>query len=311
MIKYRSLFSLSKTQNTAEIFANFFPPKQKQDVRELQPWDIPFQNIAKQTIDDFSSWNFLMQNFKDKHLYSQVPILKNYLNYTFIRLLQLHTSKAEGEKSNYFVFNADKTKISFDTGLQNKHNVDLIAVFGKFDPSKNKTQSQLSSDDIQTTLPDWVFQDIMTPLSDTYVQIFGGLVPDIAWYTRDSREYVYDTNYTINHEVHDHLLIRAKERSGMPTASDEAVRTYLRGVIAGIVPKILRNYKIAIPMFYKETQIMQLLLPYEAINGHVSCLLVSRDDAIRQYRIKTILDMDQAYFAARLITRPDRDWLRP
>jgi hypothetical protein len=29
------------------------------------------------------------------------------------------------------------------------------------------------------------------------------------------------------------------------------------------------------------------------------------------YKIKTVLDMDQAYFAARLITRPDKEWLNP
>jgi hypothetical protein len=53
-------------------------------------------------------------------------------------------------------------------------------------------------------------------------------------------------------------------------------------------------------------------LPFHSSNGtDISCFLVERDDANRCYSIKTILDMDQAYFNARLITRPDREWLNP
>ena len=34
-------------------------------------------------------------------------------------------------------------------------------------------------------------------------------------------------------------------------------------------------------------------------------------DSHRRYRIKTIFDLDQAYFSARLITRPHKEWLNP
>ena len=42
-----------------------------------------------------------------------------------------------------------------------------------------------------------------------------------------------------------------------------------------------------------------------------SCFLIDRDDVNHAYRLKTIFDLDQAYFSARLITRPDKDWLNP
>ena len=68
----------------------------------------------------------------------------------------------------------------------------------------------------------------------------------------------------------------------------------------------------AIPMYFVEEQRMQLLLPFHSSNGRdISCFLVERDDQNRCYKIKTILDMDQAYFSARLITRPDKEWLNP
>jgi hypothetical protein len=43
----------------------------------------------------------------------------------------------------------------------------------------------------------------------------------------------------------------------------------------------------------------------------MACFLVDRDDANNCYHIKTILDLDKAYFAARLLTRPDKEWLNP
>jgi hypothetical protein len=108
------------------------------------------------------------------------------------------------------------------------------------------------------------------------------------------------------------MFERAKERSGFPeSASDESVRNYLRGVIENLIPKIKRNYKTAIPMYFVQDRRMQLLLPFVSITGDISCLLVERDDTNKCYKIKTILDMDQAYFAARLITRPDKEWLNP
>jgi hypothetical protein len=56
-----------------------------------------------------------------------------------------------------------------------------------------------------------------------------------------------------------------------------------------------------------------MLLPFESASNpnDISSFLVDRDDHARVYRIKTIFDLDHAYFAARLITRPDKDWLNP
>lgn len=113
--------------------------------------------------------------------------------------------------------------------------------------------------------------------------------------------------------MHEHEFERAKERSGMARHPDEVVRSYLRGTMELLVPKIKRNYKVAIPMYYVREKKMQLLLPFASATNEndISAFVVDRDDACKLYRIKTILDMDQAFFAARLITRPDREWLNP
>jgi hypothetical protein len=98
----------------------------------------------------------------------------------------------------------------------------------------------------------------------------------------------------------------------LPNVADEVIRNYLRGAIELLVPKITRNYKIAIPVYYVEEKRMQLLLPfYSATAGEISSFLVEREDGNKCYRVKTIFDLDQAYFSARLITRPDKEWLNP
>ena len=138
-------------------------------------------------------------------------------------------------------------------------------------------------------------------------------VPKIAWYSKDSRDYVFDTSYSLDKDAFDHLLERAKERAGLPAdASVDVIRIYLRGAIELLVPKIERNYKIAIPVYYVEEKRMQLLLPFTSMDSkNVSSFLVERDDVNQCYKVKTIFDLDQAYFSARLLTRPDKDWLNP
>jgi len=162
--------------------------------------------------------------------------------------------------------------------------------------------------------PDWVYKGCNPSNHWQYRKLFGKQIPKIAWYSKDSRDYVFDTSYMLDKEAFDHLFERAKLRAGLPNASDEVIRNYLRGAIENLVPKIERNYKIAIPVYYVEEKRMQLLLPFYSASGDpsdVSSFLVEREDENKCYRLKTIFDLDQAYFSARLITRPDKDWLNP
>jgi len=61
---------------------------------------------------------------------------------------------------------------------------------------------------------------------------------------------------------------------------------------------------MAIPVWYVAERRMQLLLPfYSANSADVSCFLVDRDDKMKSYCLKTIFDLDQAYFSAVLPSR--------
>lgn len=292
MKAYVSLFKMHREQPVDEVFAHFYPIR--------GDYDEPFALVARQTVDGVDAWHFQQQRFQDKYANQAYPKLRNYLNYTFKRLVVLE----QQEPGRFFVQSQDRDWITFNTGLQNAHGADLMAVFERYRPRPGMADRET---------PDWVFKGCYAPNERNYQGNFGTNQPDIAWYSKDSRDFIFDTEFSLEREVFDHLFERAKERAGMPNFSDDVVRNYLRGALENLIPKIRRNYKVAIPVFYVEEQRMQLLLPFSSASNvnEVSCFLVERDDDLRTYRIKTIFDLDHAYFSARLITRPDRDWLNP
>jgi len=290
MRAYDSLFTQSKIQPRETAFSAFFPPTG-------QPFDTPFKWLAEKTLEGEHAWGFEQAAYQAKYANTSYPKLRNYLNYTFIRLLVLENEDGGG----YFITSQDGSSICFNSGLQDKFGNDLILMFSKYVP--------LAKDEPHS---DWVYRGANTPNAQAFVDKFGTASPKLAWYTKDSRDYIFDLSYSLNDELFDHVFVRAKERAGMPKATDEIVKIYLSGVLKNLIPKIQRNYKVAIPIYYVQEKKMQLLLPFPAVTGDTySAFLVERDDERKRYVLKTILDMDHAYFAARLITRPDEYWLKP
>ena len=298
MKAYESLYSIYGAQKPASVFAHFYP-KRKTPTDPLD-YDEPFKEIARMSLDGYDAWTFQQPRFRAKHSASAVPKLRNYLNYTFIRLVTLET-ESPGE---YFHYSADSSWVTFNTGLQNSFGADLMAVFERYKPKAGCAAPA-------SARPDWVYKGCYPANDRHYRSLFGNRTPKIAWYSKDSRDYVFDTAYSLDKDAFDHLFERAKDRAGLGSVADEVIRNYLRGAVENLVPKIMRNYKVAIPVYYVEERRMQLLLPFYSAKGEISAFLVERDDANKSYRIKTIFDLDHAYFSARLITRPDKDWLNP
>jgi len=292
--RYESLFTKNRQQDARTAFAHFHPTRDS--LTQALDFDAPFITISEKTLEGRDAWYFTQPRFENRYK-NKPPKLRNYLQYTFARLRELE----QQDPGSYFLESDDGNWSCFNSGLQDKHSADLFCVFEKY--------RGVSVDPVS----DWVYKGTETGRSPVYRQHFGIRTPKLAWYSNDSRDYVFNTEYPLDTGIFDHMFDRAKERSGFPPdATDESVRNYLRGAIENLIPKIRRNYKTAIPVYYVTEQRMQLLLPFHSSNGSdISCFLIERDDVHRYYSIKTILDMDQAYFSARLITRPDKEWLNP
>jgi len=293
-VRYESLFTKGKEQDRRTAFGNFHP--NKDPLTGALDFDAPFVAIAERTFEGKDAWYFTQPKFENRYR-NKPPKLRNYLQYTFARLKDLE----QGEPGSYFIESADQNWACFNSGLQDKHSADLFCIFERYHGLNQDTAS------------DWVYKGTETARSTVFRLHFGLRLPRLAWYSNNSRDYVFNTDYSLDTDIFEHMFDRAKERSGFPPdATDESVRNYLRGAIENLIPKIRRNYKTAIPVYYIAESRMQLLLPFHSSNGtDISCFLIERDDTNQCYSIKTILDMDQAYFNARLITRPDKEWLNP
>ena len=88
------------------------------------------------------------------------------------------------------------------------------------------------------------------------------------------------------------------------------LRIFLDGAIRSAQERVRRNYKAAIPQYYRGR--LQLLLPICLSNPRQADLaLVVERHGSSFYRSATCLTLDQAFNNARLIAKPDQDWLQP
>ena len=70
------------------------------------------------------------------------------------------------------------------------------------------------------------------------------------------------------------------------------------------------NFKTAIPMYFPTENIMSLLLPLSIMDDEkVDAALVVEKTKSGNYLGHTILTLEMAYSNARLVSRPDSDWL--
>lgn len=280
-MEYSSLFKQYRDQSPEEIFAHF-----PYNGSAGKSWDAPFLFLAKKSKTP-TAWNFKDKAFRDlpKYQGQQVPILTNYLNYTFKRVLE------QGK----VVYNDDSTQCCFNTGLQTKYGKDIFAIFNR-------------SDKVDT--PDWVFSS----WEDSYSEKLSGFpgCPDIATYIEDASDLVFDVRLGIDPNI-SHIVTKNIERFPEVLRNNETMAVNaLLGSIQTLRDKVRRNYKIAVPHWYEHK--LQLLLPL-VLTGNEDkpdlALVVDKDKNRGIYRGKTVLTLDQAYIDARIITSPDSDWLNP
>lgn len=276
--KYKSLLRRYPSQGIEEIFA-FFPYDKKRN----ESWISPFQQLATMAKPEY--WNFQRDEFKKKD--NNIPILINYLNFTFIRLLQQR-------KVSIF-----KDKVCFNTGLQTIAEKDIYAVF-----SKNRKESA----------EEWYFNGWVDSY-DPRLDIFRTSLPSIASYAEDISDLYFDTSYDIDINIQ-HIVDEPNNRERLPESireNSKLAMSVIQNEVHALKDRCMRNYKLAVPCWYPAHSKVQLLLPVHIDDRTRAdlALVADKDKQSRLYRIRTALTVDMAYSNARLITRPDREWLNP
>ena len=215
------------------------------------------------------------------------PVLRSFLFYTFARL------EAEG-KIAIAPGKAGTEVACFNTGLASERQEAIFAVF-----SKNRDRSP--------TAPPWSLEQFAKE-SDRALTYFSQR-PDIVNYFTDPSELLYDTRIDLVVDV-DHVIGDNRERFPSELKGNEfAMRSALDGAIIAAKRRVRRNYKTAIPQYYRGS--LQLLLPLCLVKPERADLglVVARENQV--YRASTVLTLDMAYNNARLVARPDTEWLDP
>ena len=85
--------------------------------------------------------------------------------------------------------------------------------------------------------------------------------------------------------------------------------TLFRGAIDLALKRVQANYKVAVPTYYKNEICLMLPLSLTTPSKTDLALAIKRNTVF--YTAKTVLTLDMAYNDARLIAKPDADWLVP
>lgn len=257
------------------------------------------------------SWKF---DYEPDGKYS---ILDSYLRYTFFRI----------QKENKICYTKDGLWAIFNTGLVNKTYLPIFALF-----SKNKNSGKQP----------WFFNSFIAEGEKSKVGRISVIDfpnrPKRAQYFDDPTELLYIVSESSNelspnfeHIITDNIerlpisLLKELVSEGISeeTKKEELQNLVAQGNIARKLQerfrtaidvtrnRVLWNYKTAIPTYYPISDRITLLLPLCLVNEDTVdlALVVSKGEG--GYLAETIYPLDWAYKCARLICRPDSDWLTP
>jgi Domain of unknown function (DUF3825) len=210
-------------------------------------------------------------------------ILYNYIRYTYARL-------AEEEKIE---LSDDGQHVVFNTGLVTLNQEPIYAFFGR------------------NQIPDkqpWFLRNWHRRGEHDLVKF--QKLPEMAHYFTTPAALVFDTSKDFRANI-EHIIADNKSRFPSPynTMDDYVLQTFLKGAIDNAKERVRRNYKTAIPQYYRGR--IQLLLPLCISSPSRADLAIVVEDHNSFYRASTCLTLDMAYNNARQLAKPDRDWLQP
>ncbi len=234
-------------------------------------------------------WDYLDEKTGD------YPVLDSYVHQTFIQL-------QKEDKIEYAEQNGVATYAAFNTGLVTPKQEEIFAYF-EINRPPSPTYSYLNLDSQK-----WKFLKFDRESDRTMTHFINR--PKLANYFSSPTDLIYDVNRRLIPDF-EHIVDDREDRfpESFKALSDDQIMERLRSAIESAIKRIKRNYKTAIPQFYNGG--IQLLLPLclEKPEKADLALVVARENEI--YRANTILPLDWAYNNARLLAKPDREWLNP
>jgi hypothetical protein len=282
-------------------------------------WDERLASLAE--LAEPERWTYVSVPDESPH-----PVLDSYLRYTF---LQLHAQAKVAELDELSCFN---------TGLLTPAQEEIFGVFTvseRYDPGR-----PLGHDNRKWFLKTWARS------GDRILTGFASL-PELASYWSDPAELIFNPNLEVRPNI-DHILrhnlnrfpvelgghvdangiprdlgatpeIDIEEGAGEAVQSSEveedeevtsrplAARIAMDGAVAHSIRLAQRSYRVAVPQFHRGA--IQLLIPLYLRDAARADLALALEPQPGWYRAATVLYPDWAYRHARLLSRPNSEWL--
>ena len=197
-------------------------------------------------------------------------------------------------KQEKFLTTQDGQFTCFNTGLLTPNGHDILCVF-----QKNK----------RTDAQEWVLRFFAGNDERKYMDLFSE-VPKLATYTSRFEEFYFNPNYDFIIST-DHILDDNWDRiHDVVPLSKAIVKSLMIGVIEEAKRRIKRNLRLVVPQFYNN-QIMYLVPIHIPIDDDkfITMALAAELTQQKQYRANTIFTKEMAYEKARLLMKPESNWL--
>ena len=251
-----------------------FSAAQKDDIIISILKDMGVQHMAFFKVN----WNDYTEELSKKAMkeewsnatYPGKRILSNYMAHTFDKLMSEHK----------VVIN--KKYALFNTGLYTEFYKPIYAYQDEKNGIKFLTQNELGS-----------------------LKIYDR--PQRADYFKDPSLLLFNWHFPININ-YEHILKDINNINRIPAElqNDPNLLNTLDGAIEAMKKKVSANYKLAVPQYYENK--IQLLLPL-CLQGADPTLALAVTKVGNFYQGHTCLTLDMAYNNARLIAKPESNWL--
>lgn len=207
-------------------------------------------------------------------------------------------------KQNLLVFSSSNDFAVFNTGLVTDNGEDI---YGYFVPNLKRK--------IKPDAQKWFFKGFVKE-SDRALSKFIFDKPELAKFVNDYSEFYFDISlpmtFSADHIFDDHFSDEDDKRypKEILDLGPQLAIASIRDAFNITKRKIKRNYRLAVPQYYKGKIMFLLPVSIPVLDGkHVTMAIAVEKMENNTYRANTIFSLEDAYKKARLIMKPESNWL--
>ncbi len=250
------------------------------------------------------------ENFKNIHLANLATLAEDerwktstgedydILFYYIVKLFEIL------KKQNKVVKSENDDLLVFNTGLMTDNGEDIYGCCVK--------NSRYGEED---WIPKWFFKGFKKE-SDRFFTFYAFEKPKIVTFNDDPDALNFDPNanleFNADHIFDDHWDEEGRFPEVLKNFGKKVACALIKDAFNVSIAKARRNYRLAVPQYYLG-KIMFLLPVYIHINDEetITLAIAIEKNENGTYRANTIFDLDTAYKKARLVTKPESNWLIP